>query len=262
MVTVEQGLSGRSDADAPCWQDPFNEDPSTEEIDATTRRRLMRLLLLAAATGARFEREGNRDAALPWLLSPQNVFDGETALEAAGDLRPFVRAMLLHTPGAPLALEAGADELDEMVDWNDVTVLSAGMGLRGAADLLGGERHPPGDRPDRRTDHIYRRIVANWLGRHRLFSCSLIRVDRGSRIKVFVAGLARDERDFRSRLFERFGAIAALSGDVRTGFDQYDPIAVSLVSEEVADWLAMIAAMPEAVGDGGLDLVIEQRLSA
>lgn len=260
---VEQRLSDRSDADASCWQDPFHEDASTEEVVTTTRRRLMRLLLLAAATGARFEREGNRDAALPWLLSPQNVFDGETAFEAAGDLRPFVRAMLLHAPGVPLALEAGADELDELVDWHDVTASSAGMGLVGAADLLGGgERRPPGGRPDRRTDHIYRRIFANSLGRHRLFSCSLIRVDRGSRIKVFVAGLARDERDFRSRLFERFGAIAALSGDVRTGFDQYDPIAVSLVSEEVADWLAMIAAVPEVVGDGGLDLVIEQRLSA
>lgn len=92
-----------------------------------------------------------------------------------------------------------------------------------------------------------------------LYSCSLVRLEADVRVVTFVAGVASGEPEFRRRLFERFGAVVAFSRDVRVGFDQYDPVAVTLVSERVADLLAVLAARPMSRGDDAFDVVLEHR---
>lgn len=100
-------------------------------------------------------------------------------------------------------------------------------------------------------------------GRHprgpRLFTCS-IEVEKPGAfgLQVFVAGVAADEREFRLRLYERYGAGVALGAEIRVGFDAEDGAAPSLVSETLADWLALLAAGPAPRAVARFDLVIER----
>lgn len=76
---------------------------------------------------------------------------------------------------------------------------------------------------------------------------------------VFVGAVVDGERTFRNRIFERYGAIAALGAEVREGFDQYDRIAVRLVSEHVAQLLALLASSPWTSTADGFHVVMESR---
>lgn len=233
------------------WDDPLDDDRGMDERADVTRRGMLRLAVAAARTGARFARDGLEVDPVAWLLAPRTIFDGETAMEACIDLAPFRRCLALHAPGADLGLDAEPDEVDEILcgseESADLDVMRQRRGGPG--------RGMPFSLPD--TD--------NGTGADagpRLYSCSMMRVEPGARVATFVAGVASDEREFRQRLFERYGAMVALSSDVRIGFDQYDPIAASLVSERLADWLAVLAADPACRVEVSFNVVVEHRISA
>jgi hypothetical protein len=231
------------------WYDPLGDDAADDARVETSKRGLVRLALAAAQVGARFERDGVDVDPAAWLLAPRRVFDGECAIEACVDLAPFRRCVMLHAPGVDVGMDADPEDLDRVLE-NEPA----------AQAEMSSARRPRRDRSGlpfsfAQTDG------AGWSG-PRLYSCSMTRVEPGARVATFVAGVAPDERDFRRRLFERFGAMAALNPDVRVGFDQYDPVVATLVSERLADWLAMVSAEPFRCGDSDFEVVVEHRTRA
>lgn len=235
----------------PAWDDPLDEDCALDERVDLSRRSLLRVAVAAARTGARYEREGLDGDPVAWLLAPRRVFDGETALDACVDLAPLRRCIALHAPSTDHELDAEPEEMDEILGELVQEEASTGDGRR----RYGSSRRET-------TPFFSPEGMARSSAGPQLFSCSLMRYEPGARIMTFVAGVAPDEREFRRRLFERFGAMAALTPDVRPGFDQYDPVAVALVSERVADWLSVVAAEPGGSGFGGFDVVVEHRTVA
>lgn len=92
--------------------DPLDPDSLNDFPVVTTRRRLTRLALVAAETGARFQRDGIGHDPMAWLLAPRLLFDGLDAIEAAADLRHCTRAILLH--GLGIGLDADPTVIDEL----------------------------------------------------------------------------------------------------------------------------------------------------
>lgn len=231
------------------WYDPLDDDAADDGRVEMTRRGLMRLAIAAAHVGARFERDRIDIDPAAWLVAPRRVFDGECAIEACVDLAPFRRCVMLHAPGVDAGMDADPEDLDIVL--RDEPVADHEMSAAG---------RPRRDRTGRPFSFAHTDGVG-WSG-PRLYSCSMTRVEPGARVATFVAGVAADERDFRRRLFDRFGAMAALNPEVRVGFDQYDPIVATLVSERLADWLAMISAEPFRCGETDFEVVVEHRTRA
>ncbi len=93
-------------------QDPLDPDTMDDHPVVTTRRRLTRLALVAAETGARFQREGIGYDPMAWLLAPRDLFDGMDAIDAVAELRHCTRAILLH--GLGIGLDADPAFVDEL----------------------------------------------------------------------------------------------------------------------------------------------------
>src|SRR4051812_37870079 len=84
------------------------------------RMQLGRMVMLAAETGARFERDGILADPAAWMVAPRRLFGGNSAVEACRDERPFLRAMLLH--GLAAGLDADPDLVDALVADDPVSV--------------------------------------------------------------------------------------------------------------------------------------------
>lgn len=97
--------------------DPLEPDDRADRPVLTTERRLRRLAIVAADTGARFARERIGHDPMAWLLAPRALFDGRNALDACQSRSGFMRAVLLH--GLSLGLDADPDEVDGMRDEGD-----------------------------------------------------------------------------------------------------------------------------------------------
>lgn len=81
---------------------------------------LLRIVLVAIETGARFQRDGISLDPLAWMVTPRRMFDGRPPIEACVDADACSRAVLVHGLGLGLDPEAGAvamlmadDEFDE-----------------------------------------------------------------------------------------------------------------------------------------------------
>ncbi len=109
--------------------DPMMQDASTDEVVMTTRRRLLRLSILATEVGARFASEGISHDPAAWMLTPRSAFDGSRPIDACQDLRSFERAILLH--GLGLGLDADPGVLDALLleDDEDEPVTDVGAML-------------------------------------------------------------------------------------------------------------------------------------
>ncbi len=94
--------------------DPLDPDSPHDLPVIATRRRLIRLALVAAETGARFQREGVDHDPMAWMLTTRELFDGRDAIEAALELRHCNRAILLH--GLGLGLDADPEMIDYLCD--------------------------------------------------------------------------------------------------------------------------------------------------
>ena len=125
MLQVEQCQSY-----APCvFPDPLDEDVRDDDRIVVTRRRLIRLALVAAETGARFQRDGIAHDPMAWMLAPRRAFAGRAPLDACLDLEDCTRALVIH--GLGFALDPTVDEIDDLLgddeddDGDDVAAMSA-----------------------------------------------------------------------------------------------------------------------------------------
>jgi hypothetical protein len=95
------------------YVEPLDRDLPDDPDVRLTHRQLIRLVLIAAETGARFEREGIVMDPAAWLFAPRRLFDGRAAVDACAAHGAFIRAMLLH--GLGLGLDAAPEAMDALL---------------------------------------------------------------------------------------------------------------------------------------------------
>jgi hypothetical protein len=219
------------------FEDPLDADQAADAEVRTTRRGLTRVALIAAETGARFQREGADTDPMAWMLAPRRLFGGTAAIEACLDRDHFMRGLILH--GLSLGLDLDPADIDEL--------MADGAGR--PADVEGSGVNGPGvnGRPAR-------------LGPAdlRLFTATVVVNDGRSSVQAFHASLATDPEEVAGRIARRLG-MASIDVRIMAGFDPTDPLVAALVSDVLCDTLALIAAEPGSPLAAGLDLTIEQR---
>lgn len=220
------------------WRcDPLGSDDTDDEIVVTTNRRILRLAISAADVGARFAREESGIDPAAWMISPRQLFDGRTALDACQELIGFNRSVVLH--GLGLALDADPDDVDELLDVREAAPKAAGDGITGS-----GAPHEP------------------VLPRPCLLSCWIDVSEGGGRLFAFCAMVTDTPSDLVERVADRFGRAAADEAVYAMGFDHATPLATAMISDAMADTLALAASDPESPLAHGLDFVVEQRFLA
>ncbi|KQN26015.1 hypothetical protein ASE86_07545 [Sphingomonas sp. Leaf33] len=219
------------------FEDPLDDDAATDAALTTTRRGLVRLALVAAETGARFQREGVAHDPMAWLLSPRALFDGACAIDACLGLGGCLRGVLIH--GLSLGLDADPAVIDAL-----------------AADDDDGS--PRGEADGRSAKILPFSRSAEPEAELRLFTATVVAHDFGETVHAFHASLALDEAEVAGRLYCRIGAASA-DARIVAGFDAADPLVAALVAPAMCDTLELVAADPGSPLAAGLDVNIEQR---
>lgn len=239
-------------AEAPAlrWDcDPLDPDAFADTLVMTTPRRMMRLAIAAADAAGRFAREGLEVDPVAWMLTPRVVFEGLNAMDACQDLKHFKRSIVLHALG--LGLDADPDDIDGLLDddedehddvieeddAHDIDVGYVGLGVEtpvaaGATDVR--------------------------LARPLLLTSWLDVVRDGERLFAFCAIVTDRPGALVERLIERYGRDAE-HAEFAVGYDRTSPLATAMISDAVADTLALAAAEPASPLAAGLDVVVEQR---
>ena len=258
----------------PMYEDPLDEDASSDRAVAATRRGLTRLALVAAETGARFQREGVGHDPMAWLLAPRRLFGGAIAIEAVLDRTDFMRALLLH--GLSIGLDADPRTIDGLagdclsddhVDTPGVTGCNCGLGCNcgeGGDEDEGGDASDPDEGAD---DGWYESAGDTSGGRsatagRRLFTATLVHDDGRTTLQAFHASVCSDAFEATGRLAQRYGVHAAADAEVSEGFDPSSTFAEVLVSPALGHMLTLVAAEPDSPLAAGLDLNLEQRFAA
>ncbi|HEX8226016.1 MAG TPA: hypothetical protein VF605_19590 [Allosphingosinicella sp.] len=195
------------------------------------RMQLGRIVMLAAETGARFERDGILADPAAWMVAPRRLFGGNSAVEACRDERPFLRAMLLH------GLSAGLDADPELVDAlvaDDPAVAEPGECREIEEPRL----------PCPRMD---------------LYTATVVCECPESISHIFHACMAFGPDDIVRELRKRVGGDAGRRARVRRGFDPSDPIAVENVSPALGAVLLEVASNASSPLGHGLNILIEHR---
>ncbi|MDH7639982.1 hypothetical protein [Sphingomonas oryzagri] len=219
--------------------DPMLPDETGDERVGVTRRGLVRLAMVAAEVGARFQREGVAHDPMAWMLSPRAVFDGETAIDACIDLAPAMRAIMLH--GLGLGLDATPEEIDDLMADDE-------GGEEDGDDVGIGAIDPP-------SAHV---IPLN-AGSPRLWTALLVDESDDGIVHAFEAMVAPGPEVARERIRQRHGARIAHGAEIREGFDATQPLAEALVAPAVQDILAMVAVDPASPLAQGLEVTVSQR---
>jgi hypothetical protein len=220
-------------------QDPLEPDAAGDEIVVTTTRRMLRLVVAASDAGARFAREDLACDPAAWMTAPRRLFDGDAAMDACQELSGFTRSILLH--GLALGLDAAPHDVDHLLLAQDE---------EGApVDAGGAPKEPRNGRGLR-------------LPRPRLLSCWVDVSERGGRLFAFCALVTERPADLLERVISRYGAAAAAKAQFATGFDHSNALATAMISDAMADMLALAASDPESPLAQGLDVVVEQRFAA
>lgn len=216
------------------YEDPLGHDAPGDAAVLTTRRGLVRLALVAAETGARFQREGVAHDPMSWLLAPRALFEGASAIDACLARQSCLRGILVH--GLSLGLDADPDVVDELAaDDDDETAVDA--------ERCGAQILPFG------------RVAEP---EPRLFTATVVSHDGFENVQAFHASLATEEAEVAGRLYCRMGAASA-GARIVAGFDPADPLVAALVSPAMCDTLALVAADPASPLAAGLDVNVEQR---
>lgn len=215
--------------------DPLIDDRPADERVALSMRQVCRLATIATETGARFARDRLREDALAWLYTPRALFSGRCAVEACLETRAFRHALVLH--GLSLGLDAVADDLDDLLEPVD------------AGDTF--------DEIQRAPSPIFPRPVQ--VRRRQLFTATILDESERGTLQAFVAVVADDALDVFEHLRDRYGTRIADKAVIRPGFDPSEPIAMALVSEAVADALALIEAEADSSLAAGVDVQLESR---
>lgn len=219
------------------YDDPLGHDAPGDAAVLTTRRGLVRLALVAAETGARFQREGVGHDPMSWLLAPRALFEGASAIDACLARQPCLRGILVH--GLSLGLDADPEEIDELAADDDDDEADD-------ADRCGAQVLPFG------------RVAEP---EPRLFTATVVSHDGFENVQAFHASLATEEAEVAGRLYCRMGAASA-DARIVAGFDPADPLVAALVSPAMCDTLALVAADPASPLAAGLDVNVEQRFLA
>ena len=178
------------------YEDPLDPDATDDADVITTRRGLTRLALIAAETGARFQREGEDLDPMAWMLAPRRLFGGSTAIDACLAREDFMRALLLH--GLSLGLDADPEQIDAHL-WD--TPPDLGDSPWNGGD---GESREPAQRRSRRL---------------RLYSTLIVTARGAEIIQLFHASVASSANVVRERIRSRIGAAAADQAHIRVGVD-------------------------------------------
>lgn len=222
----------------PRWRhDPLEPDDSDDEVVVTTTRRILRLAISAADVGTRFAREDRTIDPAAWLMAPRRLFDGRTALDACQELTGFHRSIVLH--GLRLPLDVTAEDVD------DLLAADPSSGHDAGATTTGSPPDPDVGRPQ-----------------PRLFSCWVDTSDAKGRLFAFCAVVTERPADLVERVVGRYGPAAAAEARYSTGFDHTTPLATAMISDAMADTLALAAGDPTSPLATGLDVVVEQRFLA
>jgi hypothetical protein len=106
---------GRQSASGPVitYVDPLGQDQPGDPIVTMTERQLIRIVFVAAETGARFERERIDMDPAAWLFAGRRLFHGRAAVMACRERDAFVRALLVH--GLSIGLDASPEAVDALV---------------------------------------------------------------------------------------------------------------------------------------------------
>lgn len=107
------------------FPDPLDDDLANDDCVVLTRRRLVRLALVACETGARFQRDGVRHDPMAWMLAPRRLFGGRAAIDACLELDGCNRAIVLH--GLALGLDADAEEIDDLLSDETTSDIEGGI---------------------------------------------------------------------------------------------------------------------------------------
>lgn len=227
--------------------DPLDPDDACDAPVLTTDRRLRRLAMIAADTGARFVREGLPHDPVAWMLAPRMLFGGRSAIDACQEREPFLRATLLH--GLSLGLDAEAEELDALLSDDEDVNDDASEDFN--FDFM--QQDGMGNCSDGAED-----------GSLRLFSCIVEGpVGVGDRcVQAFCAMVVPGEEWARRRLAGRYGESLADAAVVREGFDCEGVLAEMLLSDPMRRMLAAVARDPGGELGAGLDVQVEQRFAA
>lgn len=105
------------------FDNPFEPTPADWKLDpleensggiiTVQRVSLVRIVCVAAETGARMQRDGLSDDPVSWMMSPLELFGGLAPIEACLERLPCSKAILLH--GLGLALDADSESIGKLV---------------------------------------------------------------------------------------------------------------------------------------------------
>lgn len=233
--------------------DPLGDDRPGDAVVATTRRGLVRLALVAAETGRRFQRDGIGHDPMAWMLAPRRLFGGEAAVDAALGRDACLRAVLLH--GLGLGLDADADKIDALAsedgpdggfDDDAVAVVAEGGGSGATPPRTGGVV-PFGRAADRSP---------------RLWTATTVIEGEAGTVHAFDAAVLPSADAMLERVALRLGEDGAAATRVYEGFPEGIPLVDAMVTDAMADMLIQIAAAPASPLAQGVDVVLEQRFRA
>ena len=204
------------------------------------RLAMTRLLYVAAETGARFVRERIDVEPLDWLFAELELFDGGTAVSSCMATEGFRRAAVLH--GLSIGLDAAPSVLEgipvsDFLSSRALHQVSCGLPM-------------PFDTP-----------TPGHQAPLALYTCSIISELQDECVQIFCGMIARNEREVRGRLRQRYGPMLEDEAQVRLGFDWSEPLAGAMVSDAMAHVLEVAAADPASSFANGFDFQVEQRFS-
>lgn len=220
------------------FEDPLDDDEQGDVIVTTSRRGLTRLALIAAETGARFQREAIGHDPMAWLLAPRDLFNGAAPLEACLEQTHCIRAIVLH--GLSFGLDATPCQIDALLA-DDAT--TDGLEEPWSGRPQGG---PFGGIPSRR--------------RFRLYSATVVLARGGEILHAFHASIAPSAAVVRERIRARLGSAAAAQAEIQVGFDPDCPGTIGMVPPAVVETLLLAGQRRYSGSDAGLDITVEQRL--
>lgn len=220
------------------YEDPLGKDELGDVSVTTSRRGLTRLALVAAETGARFQREAVGHDAMAWLLAPRDLFDGAPPLQACLERDNCLRAIVLH--GLSIGLDASPSTVDALLADDHAT----GAPLEPWPERPQGG--PLGGIPARR--------------RFRLYSATVVLARGGEVLHAFHASIAPSAAVVRERIRSRLGSAAAAQAEIQLGFDPYCPGTIGMVPPAIVETLLLAGNRKYSGLDAGLDITVEQRL--
>ena len=219
------------------YLDPLDPDDATDRRVVTTRRGLTRLALVAAETGARFQREATPHDPMAWMLAPRRLFDGEPAVEACLEREHCLRAILLH--GLALGLDASPRTIDALI-----------------ADGPGDDHHGPWSGGE--GDGVSGGAPTG--RRLRLYSAVIVVARGGELLNAFHASVAPSAAVVRERIRARLGSAAAAQANIRVGVDPDCPTTIGLVPPAILETLIRGGRRGRWSMVAGIDVTVEQRL--